>query len=71
MIARCVGGQAAMLSWSPAQGFEVEDVAAGPATTVTLTFEADTTEIGVRVDCQNQIPTVHVTTRADSDSDSD
>ncbi|MGE5290661.1 MAG: hypothetical protein ACM3ML_26415 [Micromonosporaceae bacterium] len=71
VIARCLTGQATLLSWSPAQGYDTENVRAGPAPAATLTFEAEHTEIRVRIDCPAGIPTAHTTTHADQDRDQD
>lgn len=71
IIARCRGSQASLLSWSPAQGYDSENINPGPAPAATLTFEAQNTEIQIRVNCPGGVPTSHTTTRADTDQDQD
>lgn len=67
LLARCADGRAALLSWSPAQGYEAEDIHRGPATRATLQFESDDAEIDVRVTCQADIPTSQATARSEHD----
>lgn len=71
LIARCRAGQATLVSWSPAQGYQAEDIHAGPAATATLTFETENREIQVRVTCPAGIPTARTITRSDQDPDHD
>jgi hypothetical protein len=71
IIARCHTGQATLISWSPAQGYDSEEIHAGPAPAATMTFEAEHTEIRVRVVCPAGVPTAHITTRPDADQDQD
>jgi hypothetical protein len=71
VIARCLTGQATLLSWSPAQGYDSENIHPGPAPAATISFDAGDTETRVRVDCPAGIPTAHLTTRASTDHDTD
>ena len=71
IIARCRAGQATLVSWSPAQGYDSEHIRPGPAPTATLTFDGPDTETRVRVNCPVGIPTAHTTTRSTSSSSSD
>ena len=71
IIARCRAGQATLISWSPVQGYDSEKIHPGPAPTAAITFEAEHTEIRVRVDCPAGIPTAHITTGPDTDHDQD
>lgn len=71
IIARCHTGQATLRSWSPAQGYDAENITAGPAPIAAITFEAENTEIQVRVNCPAGIPTARITTRPDADHDHD
>src|SRR5689334_24558233 len=40
VVARCSGGNAYLVSWSPAQGYEVGRVRRGPAPTATVGFRS-------------------------------
>lgn len=71
LIARCLAGQATLVSWSPAQGYQAENIQAGPTATATLTFETENREIQVRVTCPAGIPTARTITRSDQDPDHD
>lgn len=71
IVARCTAGQATLLAWSPAQGYDAEDVRAGPAPAAILTFETADTEIRVRVACHGGLPTAHTSTQPDHDRDQD
>lgn len=62
VLARCSGGKVSLVSWSPAQGFETDDIRRGPARTASIKFESDRVEITVRVDCPSGAPTAHVAT---------
>jgi hypothetical protein len=71
IIAHCHTGQATLISWSPAQGYNSEKIHPGPAPAATITFEAEHTETRVRVTCPAGIPTAHTTTGPDTDHDND
>lgn len=53
-------GQASLLSWSPAQGFRADDVDDGPADEAELTFESDSTDVDVSVECVGGRPRTSV-----------
>jgi hypothetical protein len=63
VVARCVGTQVELTSWSPAQGFRGEGGERGPASTVSVKFESDSREYFVTVDCVSGKPRAH--TQAD------
>ncbi|MET8160537.1 hypothetical protein ABZT47_29625 [Sphaerisporangium sp. NPDC005289] len=67
VVAACDGGRAVLLSWSPAQGYAVDDVTAGPAATASLEFESDTRTVKVSVACKGDIPEMSVTQERESD----
>jgi hypothetical protein len=69
IIARCLNGDATLLSWSPAQNYADEEIHAGPAPTATIIFETEGTEMHVRVGCPAGVPTAHITIQADPDND--
>lgn len=61
LIARCDGANAYLLSWSPAQGWEVEDYLRGPARSTMVTFEGDNDsnddrQVTVTVTCRSGQP---------------
>lgn len=56
IVARCSGGRVTLLSWSPAQGYEADDVRRGPATHADLEFKSAGVELEVRVTCQGGSP---------------
>lgn len=64
---RCAGGQATLLTWSPAQGYQTDDIQRGPAPTARITFETGDTELHASITCPGGTPTLHAATRADTD----
>ena len=68
IIARCRGGQATLLSWSPAQGYDSEHIRPGPAPTAALIFDGPDTETRVRITCPAGTPAAHTTTGSTSSS---
>lgn len=65
VVARCINGQAELLSWSPAQGYQVDDLRRGPGPSAGIQFESDSLEINIQVSCAAGVPTGHITTRHD------
>ncbi|MFI0423886.1 hypothetical protein [Spongiactinospora sp. 9N601] len=59
LVARCAGGKVALRSLTPAQGYAVDDVDAGPATRARAEFETGDTEIRVEVRCDANGRPVH------------
>lgn len=59
-VARCVDGQAFLVSWSPAQGYRVEEVARGPDSEAKVVFRAGTDEVHLSVRCVGGVPQPHV-----------
>jgi hypothetical protein len=58
VVARCAGdGLVEVLSWSPAQGFRVDNAEHGPAREVELEFESSDDDIEVKVRCVDGVPT--------------
>ncbi|GGK72024.1 hypothetical protein Ppa06_30240 [Planomonospora parontospora subsp. parontospora] len=51
VIARCDGGLVVLRAWSPAQGFQVDDVERGPAARARVEFESDEADVKVEVRC--------------------
>jgi hypothetical protein len=58
--ARCEQGGAYLLYWSPAQGFEVDDVSRGPAPATSVTFANSTDGFVLTVTCSSGVPVEHV-----------
>jgi hypothetical protein len=56
VVARCTPEGAYLVSWSPAQGFHSENVHRGPATLVSVQFEARIAEYTTRVTCAKGVP---------------
>ncbi|MFC4535647.1 hypothetical protein [Sphaerisporangium dianthi] len=67
IVAACDGGRAVLLSWSPAQGYAVDDVNAGPAAAASLEFESDTRTVKVSVACQGDVPKTTVSQEREHD----
>lgn len=68
VIARCSAGQVTLVSWSPAQGFESEDVHAGPALAARIKFGSHGTDIEVTITCSGAVPVAHAASDRDSHS---
>ncbi|GGL01814.1 hypothetical protein [Planomonospora parontospora] len=51
VIARCDGGLVVLRAWSPAQGFQVDDVERGPTARARVEFESDEADVKVEVRC--------------------
>ena len=69
VVASCRNGQVTLVTWSPAIGYRVHQVVAGPASEVEISFEADNRhEVSMAITCgSNGSPraTVHGDSRAD------
>jgi hypothetical protein len=58
--ASCEQGGAYLLYWSPAQGFEVDDVSRGPAPVASVTFANSTDGFVMTVTCSSGVPVKHM-----------
>jgi hypothetical protein len=56
VIASCTSTEAYLVSWSPAQGYQVDRVHRGPAPTVYVSFRARTQRVILAVRCVSGIP---------------
>lgn len=65
IVARCTDGRVYLASWSPAQGYEADNVRRGPARTAGLQFESDDAELHVRISCERGVPNKQVKTEYD------
>lgn len=59
VIARCENGLVTLRSWSPAQGFQADDVERGPAQRARVEFETEEDEVKVEVHCAADGSPVH------------
>jgi hypothetical protein len=62
VIALCQDGLIHLRSWSPAQGYSVDDVEPGPAHKAEVEFESDQSELKVEVRCGSDGLPVHTVT---------
>ncbi len=64
VVVRCTGGAARasvyLVSWSPAQGYRVADVARGPGEEAEIEFESDQSSVPVRYQCTASGPVQQV-----------
>jgi hypothetical protein len=51
VIATCESAGAYLLSWTPAQGYEVDQFARGPASVASVRFEANSTAVTMNISC--------------------
>ncbi|MEV4300465.1 hypothetical protein [Microbispora rosea] len=65
VIARCDGGLVRLQSWTPAQGFEVDDVDPGPDDRARVKFESDEDRLEVEVRCSGGVPVPRITRHDD------
>jgi hypothetical protein len=61
-VARCTGDRVYLVSWSPAQGYRVDDVARGPGRYARVTFESMRREVTIQARCVDGVPTGRVYT---------
>jgi hypothetical protein len=61
LIARCDGGLVRLQSWTPAQGFEVDDVDPGPDDRARVKFESDEDRLEIEVRCAGGVPVPRIT----------
>ncbi|MGJ6960790.1 hypothetical protein ACSDR0_02690 [Streptosporangium sp. G11] len=59
VIARCENGLVTLRSWSPAQGFQADDVERGPAGRARVEFESEEDEVKIEVHCAADGSPVH------------
>lgn len=56
VVASCQPAGAYLLSWYPLQGYQIDDVARGPAATAWVTFESGNSEVRMAVTCSAGVP---------------
>src|SRR5215469_5006055 len=64
VVASCQTGGAYLQFWSPAQGFEADDVSRGPAAVASVTFEGAGGGVVMRVSCSSGTPVAHLSSIA-------
>jgi hypothetical protein len=67
VVANCQPAGAYLLSWYPLQGYEIGDVARGPATTAWVTFESGNSEVRMAVTCSAGVPSATTSTHSGDD----
>lgn len=55
-LAECIGGQARLVSWSPARGVGVEEVDRGPDEDVSVTFDGPDDDYELTIECVRGVP---------------
>ena len=63
VVAGCQGAGAYLVSWSPAQGYEVDQVVRGPATTAQVTFTGSRKLVTMDISCSGGAPSASTTVR--------
>lgn len=58
VVAECFGGSVTLVSLTPAQGYQVDDLDRGPDTEAEVTFEGAGGEVEVKVRCEAGQPVV-------------
>lgn len=56
VYAACLSGQARLTSWIPAQGYQADGYAAGPAAVAWVRFKSSGTELTVTTTCSGGLP---------------
>jgi hypothetical protein len=51
VVATCESAGAYLITWSPAQGYEVDQVSRGPAAVASVRFETSSTAVTMNVSC--------------------
>jgi hypothetical protein len=68
VVAVCESAGAYLLSWSPAQGYAVQQVHRGPAPVAIVVFAA-TQEVTMKIDCRSGTPVNHTSGGGDNGND--
>ncbi|WP_066373030.1 hypothetical protein [Herbidospora mongoliensis] len=55
-VVSCTAGRAQLTSWTPAQGWQTDDVDPGPDTQAKVKFESGELEIEVETHCEGDVP---------------
>jgi hypothetical protein len=60
VLVECSGQDVALISWTPAQGYRVDDVDREAGHEVEIRFEGEDTEVRVRVRCADGRPVAEI-----------
>jgi hypothetical protein len=60
VLAECLGRHVTVISWTPAQGYRVDDVDMGARRDVEVRFEGEDTEVRVKIRCTNGRPDAEI-----------
>jgi hypothetical protein len=71
VLARCDATRAYLISWSPQQGYEADDVARGPATRASVLFPMGNRGVRLTVTCAGPVPSASVSPVGDDGGGSD
>jgi hypothetical protein len=66
VVASCQPAGAYLLSWSPAQGYQVDYVTRGPAAKAKVSFEAQNVAVTMTITCSAGVPTASTSTYVDN-----
>jgi serine/threonine-protein kinase len=67
VVASCLATGTYLDSWSPSQGYNVDEVSRGPAGTARVTFDSDAVSVTVVVSCSAGVPSATSYTREGDD----
>jgi hypothetical protein len=65
VVATCESGGAYLISWSPAQGYEVDSFVRGPAAVASVRFETTSRAVTMNISCRGGTPVNNTTTSPD------
>ncbi|WP_061300700.1 hypothetical protein [Herbidospora cretacea] len=61
VVVFCTAGRAQLTSWTPAQGWQTDDVEPGPGERAKVKFESGELEVEVETHCEGDVPRAVVT----------
>ncbi|WP_285589724.1 hypothetical protein [Herbidospora sp. NBRC 101105] len=61
VVVSCTAGRAQLTSWTPAQGWQTDDVEPGPGGHAKVKFERGEAEVEVETHCEGDVPRTVVT----------
>ncbi len=65
VVAACENADAYLISWSPQQAYQVDNVSRGPAAQAQVSFESDPNQVIMTVTCTDGVPSATSTTTVD------
>lgn len=66
VVATCESAGAYLITWSPAQGYEVDRFVQGPAAQASVRFETNATAVTMTITCPSGTPVENTTTSTDT-----